>query len=379
VSSRTLLVTNDFPPRTGGIQGYLYGLAARQPAGSIVVYAPAWAGAADFDAAASFPVVRHPGRLMLPVPAVGRRARDIARAEGCTTVWFGAAAPLGLLAGGLRAAGVTRMVASTHGHEVGWAVLPAARQALRRIGERVDVVTYLTDYTRARIGPAVGPHPELVRLPSGVDVAQFHPDPQAGAVIRARYGLADRPVVVCVSRLVARKGQDMLIRALPALRARVAGTALVCVGDGPDRARLVRLARECGVERDVVFTGAVPPADLAAHYAAGSVFAMPSRTRRGGVEVEGLGLVYLEAAACGLPVVAGASGGAPDTVREGETGYVVDGRGLARLTRVLGDLLADPAAAAEMGRRGRAWMSAEWGWDRRADQLGRLLAAPGEE
>lgn len=374
MSGRTLLVTNDFPPRTGGIQSYLHNLVVRQPADSIVVYASAWDGAQRFDATLPFPVVRHPGRLMLPVPSVARRARDVARSEGCSTVWFGATAPLGLLAGDLRRrAGVQRAVASTHGHEVGWAQLPVARRAMRRIGDQVDVLTYLAEYTRVRISAAVGPHPALVRLPSGVDLERFHPRPDGAADVRGRHGLAGRPVVVCVSRLVARKGQDMLIRALPELRARVAGTALLCVGDGPDRARLARLAREGGVERDVVFTGAVPVAELAAHYGAGDVFAMPCRTRRGGLEVEGLGLVYLEAAACALPVVAGSSGGAPDTVREGETGYVVNGRGLPQITRVIGDLLADPVGAAQMGGRGRTWVADEWRWDVLAARLHGLL------
>ena len=195
--TRTLIVTNDFPPRAGGIQAFVHQLAARQPAESLVVYAPAWKGAETFDAAQPFDVVRHPTSLMLPVPEVARRAADLARGERCDTVWFGAAAPLGLLAPGLRDAGVQRFVAQTHGHEVGWAALPGARALLRRIADGVDVITYLGEYTRRRLARVVGDRAELVRLPPGVDTEEFHPGVD-GAAIRAGLGLADRPVVVGV-------------------------------------------------------------------------------------------------------------------------------------------------------------------------------------
>ena len=374
--TRTLVVTNDFPPRTGGIQGYVHALAAGQPAGSIVVYAPAWPGAAEFDAAQPFPVVRHPTSLMLPVPAVLRRARAVARAERCTAAWFGAAAPLGLLAPGLRAAGVGWFVASTHGHEAGWAMLPGARMLLRRIGSAVDVVTYLGDYTRGRLAPVLAGRTRLAHLPAGVDTRAFRPGLD-GAAVRRRLGLGDRPTVVCVSRLVPRKGQDALIRALPEIRRRVPGAALLVVGGGPDQARLRRLAERSGVAADVRFTGPVPQAELPEHYAAGDVFAMPCRTRRGGLDVEGLGLVYLEASATGLPVVAGNSGGAPDAVLPGETGYVVNGRSVPDVVDRVAGLLEDPATARAMGEKGRAWVEREWRWEVLAARLGRLLAGPG--
>lgn len=375
--NRTLLVTNDFPPRPGGIQAFVYNLAIRQPAGSIVVYASSWRGAAQFDAEQPFEVIREKTSVLLPTPAVARRAGQLAREYGCDTVWFGAAAPLGLLAAGLRKrAGITRAVAQTHGHEVGWAALPGARAALRRIGRGVDVVTYLGEYTRRRLEPVLRGETELCRLTPGVDVDVYHPGVDGGAV-RARYGLTDRPVVVCVSRLVPRKGQDALIRALPAIRRRVPDAALLIVGGGPYRKTLNRLARETGVADHVVFTGSVPWAELPAHYAAGDVYAMPCRTRNGGLDVEGLGIVYLEASATGLPVIAGDSGGAPDAVRDGETGFVVNGRDIARLADRIALLLADPALARRMGAAGRAWVEREWRWETQAARLAELLAGAG--
>ncbi|KAB2370710.1 glycosyltransferase family 4 protein [Actinomadura montaniterrae] len=372
--TKTLVVTNDFPPRPGGIQAFVHGLAVRRPPGSVVVYAPAWKGAAAFDAVQPFDVVRHPGSLMLPEPGVLRRASALLRAERCDSVVFGAAAPLGLLAPALRRRGAGRIVGITHGHEAGWAALPVARSLLRRIGDDVDALTYLGEYTRSRMARALSPvgAARMARLAPGVDETLFRAG-AGGDAIRARHGLADRPVAVCVSRLVPRKGQDALIRAWPRVLARVPDAALLLVGGGPYRADLERLAASEGVAGSVVFTGSVPWEELPAHYDAGDVFAMPCRTRRRGLDVEGLGIVYLEASATGLPVVAGDSGGAPDAVLDGETGVVVPGRSVPRVADAVAGLLADPDRARAMGRAGRAWVEREWRWEVQAARLDALL------
>lgn len=370
---RVLLVSNDFPPRPGGIQAYLHQLAMALPAAAMAVYAPDWPGAAAFDARLPFPVIRHPGTLMLPTPAVRRRATGLLRDLRCETAWFGAAAPLALLGPALRRAGVRRVVASSHGHEVGWSMVPAGRVALRRIGSDADVVTAVSHYTRRRIASAFGARAALELLPPGVDCDTFQPDSGARTEIRRRHRLGEAPVVLCVGRLVARKGQDMLVRALPAIRRQVPGAMLLLVGDGPGRAALHRLAESCGVGKAVVWAGSVPWAELPAYYAAGDVFAMPCRTRGRGLDVEGLGLVFLEAAATGLPVVVGDAGGARETVRPGDTGELVNGRDLAAVTRAVATLLADPARAAVMGHHGRRWMQQDWQWSSRAGRLAGLL------
>jgi phosphatidylinositol alpha-1,6-mannosyltransferase len=371
---KVLIVTNDFPPRAGGIQSFVHALAVRMPPGEVVVYAPAWEGAASYDARAPFPVVRHPTSLMLPLPSVAKRAARILQSAGCDTVLFGAAAPLGLLAPSLRRAGARRIVAITHGQEAGWAVLPGARRLLRRIGDSVDVMTYLGEYTRARLARALSPEAagRLARLAPGVDTGAFHPG-AGGTAVRERLGLVDGPVVVCVSRLVTRKGQDTLIRAWPQVRA-ASGAVLLLVGAGPAESRLRRLADHLGVAGSVVFAGAVPWEDLPAYYDAGDVFAMPCRTRRGGLDVEGLGIVYLEASAAGLPVVGGDSGGAPGAILDGETGYVVPGGDVAAVVGRLIQLLADPAAARALGEKGLAWVDREWRWDLVARRLEQILA-----
>jgi phosphatidylinositol alpha-1,6-mannosyltransferase len=372
----TLLVTNDFPPRPGGIQQFVHTLAVRLPPSQLVVYASKWRGWGQFDDEQPFEVVREDTSVLLPTPAVAKRAAEIARAHGCDRVWFGAAAPLGLLAAGLRErAGVVRTVALTHGHEAGWAALPGAKGLLRRIARGADTVTYLGEYFHVRLDRAIGDLTTLERLPPGVDTDAFSPA-VSGEAVRARYGLTDRPVIVCVSRLVPRKGQDTLIRALPLVRRRVPDTALLLVSGGPYRSTLESMAAECGVASDVIFTGTVPWAELPAHHAAGDVFAMPCRTRRGGLDVEGLGIVYLEASAVGRPVIAGDSGGAPDAVRDGETGFVVPGRDVVALAERICALLEDRALAERMGAAGRAWVEAEWRWDTQAERLATLLAGP---
>jgi phosphatidylinositol alpha-1,6-mannosyltransferase len=378
---KTLIVTNDFPPRPGGIQAFLHNMALRLDPDRLVVYASTWKRGAEgarataaFDAEQPFTVVRDRTTMLLPTPQVTRRAVGLLREHGCTSVWFGAAAPLGLMAPALRKAGAERIVATTHGHEAGWAQLPAARQLLRRIGEGTDTLTYLGEYTRSRIAGALTPEAaaRMVQLPPGVDEKTFHPG-SGGDEVRARLGLTDRPVVVCVSRLVPRKGQDTLIEAMPRILAAEPDAVLLIVGGGPYEKDLRRLARETGVADSVRFTGSVPWSELPAHYGAGDVFAMPCRTRRGGLDVEGLGIVYLEASATGLPVVAGDSGGAPDAVLDGETGWVVRGGSAEQSAERIVALLGDAELRRRMGERGRAWVEEKWRWDLLAENLKALL------
>ncbi|MEV0487048.1 glycosyltransferase family 4 protein [Streptomyces sp. NPDC050508] len=378
---KTLIVTNDFPPRPGGIQAFLHNMALRLEPERLVVYASTWKrgkegaeATAAFDAEQPFTVVRDATTMLLPTPAATRKAVGLLREHGCTAVWFGAAAPLGLMAPALRKAGAERLVATTHGHEAGWAQLPASRQLLYRIGESTDTITYLGEYTRSRIAAALSPEAaaRMVQLPPGVDEKVFHPG-SGGAEVRERLGLTDRPVVVCVSRLVPRKGQDTLILAMPRILARQPDAVLLIVGGGPYEKDLRRLACETGVTDSVRFTGAVPWSELPAHYGAGDVFAMPCRTRRGGLDVEGLGIVYLEASATGLPVVAGDSGGAPDAVLDGETGWVVRGGSPEEAADRIVALLGDPELRQNMGERGRQWVEERWRWDLLAEKLRALL------
>ncbi|WP_175934707.1 glycosyltransferase family 4 protein [Corynebacterium sp. Marseille-P4321] len=362
----TLLVTNDFPPTVGGIQSYLRDFAdevvARQGPDALVVYASTQdeEAARAWDAQQPYTIIRSPHRVLLPTRGVAREMSRLIREHSIDTVWFGAAAPLAVMGARAKRAGARRVVATTHGHEVGWSMLPVARQVLGAIGRSADAVTFISRYTLRRFSRAFGSQPEYVPLPSGVDTEFFRPATATQrAETREALGVGDAPLVVCTSRLVARKGQDALIKALPQIRGAVPGTQLVIVGSGPYEKTLRRLA----VGQDgVVFTGPVDRVYLRDIVAAADVFAMPARTRGGGLDVEGLGIVYLEAQACGVPVVAGDSGGAPETVTA-ETGVVVNGRDVDALSEAVSQLLIDANRRREMGTAGRVHVAQHFSWD----------------
>lgn len=374
--SHTLIITNDFPPRPGGIQTFVYELAIRFEPGTVTVLTSKWDGWEEFDESLSFHVVRADSQVLLPTKSVFELARQIIVQAGVTSVLFGAAAPLALLAPRLRRLGVTQIVGITHGHEAGWAITPVTRQLLRRIGNSVDTLTYLGSYTRDAIGRVLSSpaRNRMRQLTPGVDPDLFHPrNLERGKELRATLGLQDRPVVICVSRLMERKGQDTLIKLWPQVQARIPNAALIIVGDGKFRPRLDELVTEAGLDNDVFFTGKVSFVDLPSWYAAGDVFAMPCRTRMGGWDVEGLGIVYLEASATGIPVVAGDSGGAPDAVIDGKTGFVVNGRDDSDVVNAICDLLEDESLRLEMGEAGRQWVLDNWTWDREVTRVQTLL------
>ena len=377
---RTLVVTNDFPPRQGGIETFVHAMTSRFDPDDVVVYTSSTPGQDASDRTLPHRVVRARTRMLLPTPARTRDVVRLATEHRCEAVWFGAAAPLGLMAPALRRrTGVRRIVATTHGHELWWARVPGTRAALRRIGRHVDHLTYLSDRTVGTLADAVGPDAaaRAVRLSPGVDPSSFTgTDPAGGRAVRERYGIpADAPVVLCAARIVARKGQDTLVRAMPAVLREVPEARLLVVGDGPYAEQVRRLVAEHDVAHRVVLAGGHPHAAMPAFYGAADVFAGPSRTRRGGLEVEGLGIVYLEAQAAGLPVVVGDSGGAPDAVRDGVTGYVVDGTDPADVARRLVTLLGDEPLRRRMGAAGPGFVTESWTWDERFEILRRLLTA----
>ncbi|HEX9694933.1 MAG TPA: glycosyltransferase family 4 protein [Actinomycetota bacterium] len=364
---KIVLVTNDYPPRVGGIQVYLENIYRRLAARhQITVVAPPHPRAAAWDRLQPYEIVRHGPRVYWPRASLQRRVADLAR--DADAVAFGAVVPMNWMAPKLG----RPIVVHTHGFEVALGRLPALRSALRRICGTARLVTVVSEYTRRFIEPVVGAGPRIEMLKTGVDLEIFNPGVD-GAEVRKRHGLGGRPVLACVSRLVPRKGQDTIIQAMPAIARRVPDAAALIVGDGPHRVALEKLAGRLRVSDRVVFAGETPFADLAAHYAAGDIFAMPCRSRYANLEVEGLGLVYLEAQACGRPAIAGDSGGAPEAVLENETGLVVPGGDPAALADAAASLLADPARAAAMGKKGRAFVEANHHWDRVAARYEALL------
>jgi phosphatidylinositol alpha-1,6-mannosyltransferase len=265
----------------------------------------------------------------------------------------------------------------TQGHETGWAMTPGTRQALRKIGNDTDYLTYISEYTHQKIAKALSPDAaaRMRRIVPGVNVTDFSPaNAGAGNQFRTELGWLDRPVIVCVSRLMARKGQDELIRALPQVHQTAPNTSLIIVGEGPYRKDLERLITKLGLTEYVHLTGKVSQKELPSWYAAGDIFAMPCRTRMGGWDVEGLGIVFLEGSATGLPVIVGDSGGAIDAVVDNETGYLVDGNNTSEIAQRIAFLISNPDVAKRMGGAGRNWVTQEWTWDQNFKKLDGLLS-----
>lgn len=375
--SKTLFITNDFPPRPGGIQTFVYEIVQRFNPESVFVLASDWVNAKEFDAGLKYKVVRADTKVLLPTKKTLKIAEQLITEHKIDQVVFGASAPLGLLAKSLRKFGVKKIIAFTHGHEVGWAKTPVTRGLLRQIAKNVDALTYLTAYTKAGIlkGLPKNTESKMYQLLPGVDTKLFNPNNKiAGSEIRANLGLTNRPTIVSVSRLMARKGHDQLIKAIPAISKTIPGVALVIVGDGSYRKSLEKLVQKLNLTNDVFFSGKVPYVDLPKWYAVGDVFAMPCRTRLANWDVEGLGIVYLEASATALPVVAGDSGGAPEAVIPGKTGFVVGGRDREMLVQQITKLLDSQNLRDELGQNGRDWVSKNWTWDKAYQELDKLLS-----
>lgn len=376
MTAKVLFVTNDFPPRRGGIESFVASLCAGLPSDELVVYTASMEGSSVHDSRLDYPVIRDDSRQLLPTPRIARAVQDTVRRFDCDRVVFGAAAPLGLLARNLRDVGVRRMVGLTHGHEVWWAKTPPTRPLLRRIGDDVDVLTFVSEYCQREIAGALSgtAAQRMVRLSPGVDVARFKPR-HDGSYVRRGAGIAtEQPVVLAASRLVARKGHDVLLHAWPRVLRRVPDAALLIVGDGPSERRLRRLAARLGIAGQVRFAAGVPWEQMPAVYSAADVFALPCRTRLGGLEPEAFGIVFLEASAAGLPVVVGASGGAPETVVDGVTGYLVDPVDIGQIAERIVSLLTSPTEAAAMGAEGRAWVAERWPTASAVQTLQQLLS-----
>ncbi|HEU4354463.1 MAG TPA: glycosyltransferase family 4 protein [Actinomycetota bacterium] len=365
---RTLLVTNDYPPRVGGIQRTLEAIVRQFPPDRVTVLCPDREGSEAFDGAAPYPVLRQPERFLWPTQEMAARVSEVASSWGAEVVLFGATYPLGLLGPDLARRGIPYLPAA-HGFEYWLSIAPGTHALMRRataLASRVPVMcsAFIARVVRTAVPAGV---PVSVMYP-GADTEAFRPDLPVEE-LRERHGLGERPLVVCVSRLVARKGQDVLIRGLAGVRRRVPDATLVIVGDGPDRRRLEALVDEVAAPGSVVFTGQVSEEDLPRYYRLGDVFAMPCRNRLAGFEVEGWGNVFIEAAACGRPVVVGDSGGAREALVDGQTGILVDGRRVEEVAAALADLLSDPARADEMGRAGRARVERHYTWPRAATEL----------
>jgi phosphatidylinositol alpha-1,6-mannosyltransferase len=368
-----LLVTNDFPPKIGGIQSLLWEWWRRLPPDSFAVLTSPYEGAAEFDAAQAFHIERTTEPVLLPHPWMTRRVRHMAAEVGADLVVLDPALPLGLIGPSLH----LPYDVVLHGAEVTVpGRLPLSRQVLGHVLRNARHVVAAGGYPAAEGHRAAGRTLPVTVVPPGVDVDRFTPlDDAQRVAARTRFGIApDAELIVGVSRLVPRKGFDTAIRAVARLARSRPRLELAIAGAGRDESRLQRLAAELGAP--VRFLGRVPHDELPRLYGCADVFTMLCRTRWGGLEQEGFGIVFLEAAACAVPQVAGDSGGAAEAVDDGVTGIVVrtpdDDRAVAAAFE---RLLADPAAAQAMGRAGRQRAIDEFSYDLLARRLGVSLGA----
>jgi phosphatidylinositol alpha-1,6-mannosyltransferase len=370
-----VLVTNDFPPKVGGIQSYLWELWRRLPAGEATVLTTAWAGAAEWDAAQPFRIERTRQRVLLPTGPLVEQVQRLVADVGASLVVLDPALPLGLIGPRL---GINYAVV-VHGAEVTVpGRLPATRQLLRRVLRPATGLIAAGGYPAAEAAHALG-HGDRLRsvaiVPPGVDVERFRvlaPDERAKA--RADLGLpTDGRLVVSVSRLVPRKGMDTLVDAAARLALTRRDLVVAIAGTGRDESRLRR--RISSSRAPVRLLGRVADDQLAALYGCADVFAMLCRDRWGGLEQEGFGIVFLEAAACGVPAVAGRSGGAAEAVEEGTTGTIVDRPAdMEEAAAALGRLLDDDELRLRQGAAARRRAETEFSYDVLTGRLATALS-----
>lgn len=367
---RRALLTNEFMPAPGGVERLLHLRAAEYEPGALTVFAPAVSGCAAFDAAQPYATRRS------AVP--GARAagwRDAVRSLGPALRLYrehrrrpfdliecGQTFPTALAALALRRLTGTPYLVWVHGNDLlGPARYRPLRAAIRAALHRAHGVVTNSRYTAGLIAGFGVPRERIRIVEPAVDLRDFRPQPPSAA-LRSRYALGEGPLLLTVCRLVRRKGVDLVIEALARLAPAHPELRYLVVGDGPERSGLEALAQRRGLGRRVIFAGRVPDAELPAHYHLATVFVMPSRYLDAEASVEGLGLVYLEAMASGVPVVAGRSGGVPDIVHDGENGLLVDPGSMEDLVNALDGLLNDPERAARLAAAGLAFVRRPRTW-----------------
>jgi phosphatidylinositol alpha-1,6-mannosyltransferase len=368
-----LLVTNDFPPKVGGIQTYLWELWRRLPADDVTVLTTPHADAAAFDAEQPYRIVRTEQQVLLPTPGLRKRIDDLADEVGAKLVVLDPAVPVGLVGPRLR----RPYAVVVHGSELIGRIPLGGSQAMGEVVRKAVHVIAAGGYPAAeatRVAGGPDRTPPITIVPPGVDTERFHPlDDDARAAARTRLGLeGDADLVVGVSRLVPRKGFDVLVDAAARLAPTHPRLRLVIGGGGRDHDRLAKRIADTNAPARLL--GRVADDDLPDLYAAADVFAMCCRTRWAGLEPEGFGIVFLEAAACGVPQLAGDSGGAGDAVVDGETGLLVrDPRDADQVAAALATLLDDPDRRRAMGARARLRAVDGFTYDHLAAQLAEVL------
>ena len=357
---RLLEITNDFPPTLGGIENYVISLASRWEPDRITVLTRWSDGADEYDSELDFEVVREPVGTLLPTRSLFRKVQNLVRDRNIDAVHFSTALPLGLMGPKLlRSHGVPYAVTVNGAEFVLPASLPVGRQVLRKALKDAAVILPYAGYLEGQVKKVFPSGPPVEAVPPGIDPARFPID--APPAFSSRTG---GPVILYVGRLVARKGAVVLLEAFDRVSKRHPEAHLVYVGDGPELKKLLHMSKERRLTQQVTFAGGKPWGEVPGFFASANIFCMPVRERFGGLETEGFGIVFLEAAAAAIPSVAGDAGGARDAVIHEETGLLVDGRSVESIAGALTHLLDDPIRAQKMGEQGRERVMNEFTWDR---------------
>lgn len=358
---RHLLVTNDYPPKVGGIQSYLWEIYRRLPQDKVVVYTTPHPDSESFDQKQTHKIIRSKQRVLLPTRQVANQIRSLAEVENIDFIMYDPAVPIGILGPKI---GIPYGVI-LHGAEVTIpGRVPIARSLIANVLQHAKLVVTAGDYSTKEAIRAAKQNLPVCVIPPGVDIDRFKPlDEQARSNIRERFNFKDDDeVILTLSRLVPRKGMDVLISATSELVKTRPRAHLLIAGTGRDLRRLKALAQSTNAP--VTFLGFVSDDEVAELYGMADVFGMICRVRWGGLEQEGFGIVFLEAAACGVPQIAGRSGGADEAVLEGETGFVVDNPTDSNAVKqALEKLLTDSETREEMGRNSRARAEKEFSYD----------------
>ena len=373
MAGRHLLVTNDFPPKVGGIQSLLWEWWRRLPADEFAVLTSPYRGAREWDAQQPFRVERVRESVLLPHPLMVKRVNDLARDFAADFVVLDPAVPLGVIGPHLE----LPYAVVLHGAEVTVpGRLPASKQVLGRVLRGAIHCIAAGSYPAEEARRAAGRNLPTTVVAPGVDTERFRVlDANERDAARRHFGISpEAELIVGVSRLVPRKGFDTAIAAVARMARARPNLELVIAGAGRDEGRLARLARDRGAP--VRFLGRVPFDDLPALYGCADIFAMLCRNRWLGLEQEGFGIVFLEAAACGVPQIAGSSGGAAEAVADGTTGLVVDDpdnvdQVVAAFTR----LLDDADLRRKMGEAARRRAVDEFSYEVLAGRLWNTLRA----
>lgn len=360
---RILLTTNGFLPEIGGVQTYCYQLAKNLTSvgEEVIVLAPGMEGDSRFDREQNFKIIRTKkivtSRFAFLSILKRKRVEKVLVGHGSHYVRLASLAHLLFK---------TPYYVIVHLEEI---LPPEREKVIQKSFSRTNKVITVSHFAKKKLVEIGIPENKIVVIPNGVDPVKFNSRLDS-SLIRKKHNLKNKKVILTVARLGEHKGHANVIRALPQVLEKVPSSIYLVVGSGEKEGRLKGLVKELGLEDKVIFTGEVEKEKLPLYYMACDVFIMPS-------DIEGFGIVFLEANACGKPVIGGRTGGISDAIIDGETGLLVDPLDITQIAEALVRLLTDPKHAQKLGEKGRERVERELNWQEMARKIKRIIHEEG--